>query len=166
MIDGQSFSARSKHGAPKELARQFVAAGIPDASMEIAYAGLRGTMSYRAGLRQRLEPRRHVHPVAENVVTIGDDVAEVDADAESEAPVFGHFNFAIHYHPLDLDRAAHRIDDAGKLHQQAVPGGLDDAAMVLSDFRTEELAAQRFEAFERALLVRPRFRYMGLRLDS
>jgi hypothetical protein len=48
MIDGQSFSARSKHGAPNELARQLVAAGIPDASMEIAYAGLRGTMSYRA----------------------------------------------------------------------------------------------------------------------
>ena len=48
MIDGQSFSARSKHSAPNELARQLVAAGIPDASMEIAYAGLRGTMSYRA----------------------------------------------------------------------------------------------------------------------
>src|SRR5258708_6013343 len=29
------------------------------------------------------------------------------------------------------------------------------SAVVLSDFRIEELAAQRFEAFERALLVRP-----------
>jgi hypothetical protein len=53
------------------------------------------------------------------------------------------------------DRAAHRIDDAGKLHQYAVAGGLDDAAMVLGDLRIEEFAAQRFEAFECALLVLP-----------
>jgi hypothetical protein len=55
----------------------------------------------------------------------------------------------------NLDRAAHRIDDAGKFHQQAVASGLDDAAMVLGDFRIDKLAAQRFEAFERALFVRP-----------
>ena len=56
---------------------------------------------------------------------------------------------------LHRDRAAHRIDDAGKLHQQAVAGGLDDAAVVLGDLRIEELAAQRLEAFERPFLVRP-----------
>jgi hypothetical protein len=56
---------------------------------------------------------------------------------------------------LHLDRTAHRIDDARKLHQQAVAGGLDDAAMVLGDLRIDELMAQRFEAFERAFLVRP-----------
>jgi hypothetical protein len=55
----------------------------------------------------------------------------------------------------DIDRAAHRIDDAGKLHQQAVAGGLDDAAPVLGDLRLDQLAAQRFEAFERAFLVGP-----------
>src|SRR5689334_1563232 len=42
-----------------------------------------------------------------------------------------------------------------KLDQHAVPGGLDDAAVVLGDFRIDELAAQRLEAFERALLIRP-----------
>jgi hypothetical protein len=47
-VDGRSFSARSKHGAPNELARQLVADGIPDAPMEIAHAELRGTMSYRS----------------------------------------------------------------------------------------------------------------------
>ena len=56
---------------------------------------------------------------------------------------------------LNLGRAAHRIDDARKFHQETVAGGLDDAAAVLGDFRIEELAAQCFEAFERAFLVRP-----------
>jgi hypothetical protein len=44
--------------------------------------------------------------------------------------------------------------DAGKFHQHAVAGGLDDAAMVLGDLRIEKLAAQPLETFERALLVR------------
>ena len=55
---------------------------------------------------------------------------------------------------LHRDRAAHRIDDAGKLDKQAVAGGLDDAAVMRGDLRVEELMAQRREAFERALLVR------------
>ena len=67
---------------------------------------------------------------------------------------------------LHFDRAAHRIDDAGKLHQQAVAGGLDDAAVVLGDLRIDEVAAQRFEAFERAFLVRPRTRYIGVILET
>ena len=51
--------------------------------------------------------------------------------------------------------AAQRVDDAGELDQEAVAGGLDDAALVLGDLRIEELAAQLLEAFERALLVCP-----------
>ena len=39
---------RGRSMAPNELARQLVAAGIPDAPMEIAHAELRGTMSYRS----------------------------------------------------------------------------------------------------------------------
>jgi hypothetical protein len=54
---------------------------------------------------------------------------------------------------LHRDGAAHRVDDAGKFHQHSVAGGLDDAAAVLGDLRIEELAALRFEAFERAFRV-------------
>jgi hypothetical protein len=56
---------------------------------------------------------------------------------------------------LHRDRAPHRIDDARKFDQHPVAGGLDDAAVVFGDFRIEKLMAQRFEAFERAFLVRP-----------
>ena len=45
------------------------------------------------------------------------------------------------HRPLHLDRAAHRIDDARELDQQAVAGGLDDAAAVLGDLRIDQLAA-------------------------
>ena len=56
---------------------------------------------------------------------------------------------------LHRDGAAHCIDDAGKLRQHAVAGGLDDAAVMLGDLRIDELMAQRFEAFVRAFLIRP-----------
>ena len=55
---------------------------------------------------------------------------------------------------LHLDRAARRVNDARELHQKAVGGGLDDASVMLGDFRIDEFAAQRLEAFERAFLVR------------
>ena len=45
-IDGVPYSARSRHGAPNELARVLVAAGIPDAPMAITHRWLRGEMTY------------------------------------------------------------------------------------------------------------------------
>jgi hypothetical protein len=72
-----------------------------------------------------------------------------------DAVVRRDFAVPFGYSPLHLYRAPHRVNDAGKLDQQTVDGGLDDAAMVLGDLWIDDLAAQRFEAFERAFLVRP-----------
>jgi hypothetical protein len=110
-------------------------------------------MQIPPGSANALQPGCNVYTVTENVVAIGDDVAEIDADAESDAPVFGHFDFAVHHRPLDLDGAAHRIHDAREFHEQAVAGRLHDAAVVLLDFRIDELAAMRLEAFERPFLI-------------
>ena len=76
-------------------------------------------------------------------------------DAENDALVLGNFGVAVDHRALQLDGAAHRVDDAREFHQHAVAGGLDDAAAVLPDLRVDELAAMRLEPFERALLVRP-----------
>jgi hypothetical protein len=99
---------------------------------------------------------KDIETVAIEVVALDDHIAEIDADAQFDAAVRRDTSVPLGYRLLHRDRAAHRIDDAGKFHQQAVAGGLDDAAVVLGDFRIEQLAAQRFEAFVRAFLVRPR----------
>jgi hypothetical protein len=62
---------------------------------------------------------------------------------------------AVDHPALHFGGTAHRVDDARKLHQQAVTGGLDDAAPVLPNLRIDQLPAMRVEAFERTLLVRP-----------
>src|SRR5262249_39430839 len=57
-------------------------------------------------------------------------------------------HFALH-----IDRAAHRIDDAGKFDEQPVARGLDDAAAMFLDLGVAELAADRPERGEGAFLV-------------
>jgi hypothetical protein len=47
-VEGRTYTARSRHGAANELARQLVAAGLADQPMVIRHDGLAGTMIYRS----------------------------------------------------------------------------------------------------------------------
>ncbi len=111
-------------------------------------------MQMPPGSANRLQPRGDVDAVAVDVVPIDDHVAEIDPDAECDALVLGDFGIAVDHRPLNLDGAAHRVDHARKFHQHAVAGGLDDPAVMLLDFRIDELAAMRLEPVEGAFLVR------------
>jgi hypothetical protein len=82
-----------------------------------------------------------------------DHVAEIDADAELDAPLVGQLRLAVDHPALDLGGATHRVNDACELRQQAVAGVLDDVPPVLLDFRIDQLPEMRLEAFVRALLV-------------
>jgi hypothetical protein len=107
-----------------------------------------------AGLCERFQARRDIDAIAEDVVAISDDVAEVDADAKPDLPFVGRLGLAVDHPALHLGSAAHRVDDARKFNQQAVAGGLDDAALVLLDLRIDQLPANRLQAFVRGFLVR------------
>ena len=80
------------------------------------------------GSASAFEPRRDVDAVAVDVGALDDDVAEIDADAKLDAWSSGDTSVAVEHRLLHLDRAAHRIDDAGEFHQHAVAGRLDDPA--------------------------------------
>jgi hypothetical protein len=47
-VDGRTNTARSRHGAPNELARQLVAARLRDWPMVIRYRGLAATITWRS----------------------------------------------------------------------------------------------------------------------
>ena len=47
-VDGRRYSARSRHGAPNELARLLVSVGIADQPVEVSHAGIRGCITYRS----------------------------------------------------------------------------------------------------------------------
>src|ERR1700720_766346 len=74
--------------------------------------------------------------------------AELDASLGREAGVA--FDHAV----LHFDRATHGIDHATKLDQSAVARTFDDAAMMHGNGWVKQVAAQRPEPRQRAVLVR------------
>jgi hypothetical protein len=113
----------------------------------------RGAETDPARLGQRFKPGGNVDAVAEDVAILDDDVTEIDAHAKFDAALCRCCGVAGDHLALQFDRTAHRVDDAGKFHQQAVAGGLDDATPMLGDFGIAEFTANRPQCCERALLV-------------
>ena len=72
-----------------------------------------------AGLGDALNPRRDIDAVAHEIaVGLLDDVAQMNANAEFDAPIFSHAGVALDHAVLHLDRATHRVDDAAKLDER------------------------------------------------
>jgi hypothetical protein len=88
-----------------------------------------------------------------DVAVLDNHVARIDADAELDALVFRDSGVARRHALLHGERAGDRFDNAGKLCEDSVAGGLDDAALVLGDLRVDQLAAEGLEAREGAGLV-------------
>ena len=108
-----------------------------------------------AGLGQPLEAGDDVDALAQDVVAVDHDVAEIDADAIAHAPVLVLAGLARGQRPLHLERTAHRIHHARKFDQQPVAHGLDDPPAERGDRRIDHLAAQRPLARDGAFLVEP-----------
>jgi hypothetical protein len=106
-----------------------------------------------AGLGKRLQPRGDIDAVAVDVALVDDDVADIDAHAKLDTPVTGRASIAPGHVTLDIDGAAHRINDAGEFDQHPIPGGLDDPAAVFLDLRIDQLAPRRLQRGERSLFV-------------
>ncbi len=109
----------------------------------------------RARLGDAFQSRGDVDAVAHQVaVALLDDVAEMNADPEDDAAVLGHAGVALDHGVLNFDRAAHGVDDAAEFDDRAVAGALDHAPVMDRDGRVDEVAAQRPEPRQDAILVR------------
>src|ERR671934_43463 len=104
-------------------------------------------------LRQSLQTRSDIDAVAVNILVVDDDVTDVETDAKLDTPFRRDLDVALGDLPLDVDRAAYRIDDAGKLDQDAIARGLDDAPAMLRDFWIDDRASVAFEGRQRAFFI-------------
>ena len=77
----------------------------------------------------------------------------MDADAEFDPAVLRHACIALDHGVLHLNRAAHRVDDAAELDDEAVAGALDDAPVMHGDGRVDQIAAKGPEPREGAIFV-------------
>ena len=91
--------------------------------------------------------------VTEDVIPIDDDVAKIDADAEFDARSGRYVGIAFGHLALDVNRAAHCVDDAGELDQQPVTSSFDDTAAMFDDPGIDQFAPDRFQRRKRAFFV-------------
>ena len=82
-----------------------------------------------------------------DVVTIDDDVADIDADAEGN-PV--GVAVSLRHLGLNADRAVDGVYGAGELDQHAVASGLYDPSIVCGNCRIDDLAPERLQGGQRA----------------
>ena len=85
------------------------------------------------GSAEPFKPCRHVNAVAIDVVTINDDIANIDADAELDALFCRDIAVALKHAALDVDGAAHRVNHADEFHQHSISGGLNNSAAMFGD---------------------------------
>src|SRR6266699_7349550 len=67
-----------------------------------------------ARLGQRFESSGDIDAIAEDVALVDDYVTKIDAYAKIDPPFGGDTDVALDHLALDLNRAAHRVDDACK----------------------------------------------------
>ena len=108
-----------------------------------------------AGLCHRLKTRGDVDPIAIDIVSLDDDVAEVHADAKPDSPIVGMLCVVLGHLPLDGRGTLYGIDDAGELDQRAIAHELDDAAMEFFYCRIDQFSAARLEPRQCADLIVP-----------
>ena len=74
----------------------------------------------RARLGKRLEPGSDVDPIAKDVVTVDDHIAEIDANPQLQAALGWDRIIDGARRVLHLDGAVQRIDDTRKIRQNAI----------------------------------------------
>ena len=125
-----------------ERQRQLVANVIADDSRD----------TDRTGLGEGFQSGGDVDPIAEQVLAVDHDIADMHANAELHR-LGGRLLRALHRDcRLHRDRALHGIDRAGEVGDDAVAGGVEDAAPVRRDQLVDDGAA-RLQPGERADLV-------------
>src|SRR5664279_48303 len=96
-----------------------------------------------SGVGNPFQSRGNIDAVAENVVALNDNVANIDTDTQFDAPLPRFSSIALGHSALNVDSAGNRVNGAAKLHQRAVAHQLDDPAQMGGDLGIDKFAPQR-----------------------
>jgi hypothetical protein len=78
--------------------------------------------------------------IAEEVVALHDDVADMDANAEPHCLAFGPAGIFLTDRLLDRNRALNGIDRAGEIGNDTIARGIEDPSAMRSDQPVHDLA--------------------------
>ena len=109
----------------------------------------------RAGLGDAFQSRGDIDAIAHQVaVRLLDHVAEVNANSKHDAALRRKAGVALDHAVLHLNGAADGVHNAAEFDQRPIACALDDATVMHGDGRVDEVAAERPQAGQGAILVR------------
>jgi hypothetical protein len=106
-----------------------------------------------AALDQALEPSSYVHAVAEDVIVLDHDVADIEADPEAHPATFRLAFVSLLKGSLNFDRTANRVEHAGEFGDHAIAGGVRDPASMLRDELVDDRPARRQRGHRRFFIA-------------
>jgi len=110
--------------------------------------------AYSSGLSNALQSDRNIDVVAHQVaIAFLDHVAEMNANAKFNTPIWWQTGVALDHRVLNLDAATNSVDDTAKLNEDAVAGSLHDTSVVDGDCRIDQVASQGTQPRQRAVFV-------------
>jgi hypothetical protein len=112
----------------------------------------RGRNADGAGIGERLQSGRDVHPVAKQIGAVNHDIADMHADPQLHRLIGAVVGIFCGYRDLHGDCALHSIDRAGEIRDDAVASGVEDATPMRRDQPVDDGAA-RLQPGERTDLV-------------
>src|SRR5262249_3749423 len=98
-----------------------------------------------AGFGNLLQARRNVDTVTMDIIAIDDHVAEVNSDPKVNGVIAWYVCGTLRHRSLHDNRAFDSGDNAGKLQQKAITGGLHDPTAMFFNEGIDELGAVRFQ---------------------
>jgi hypothetical protein len=102
------------------------------------------------------QSRCNIDAVAHQVaVALLNHIAQVDADAELDATLGWKPGVPLDHAVLHLNRAAHGVDDASELYEDAVARPLHYAPVMCCDGGIDQIAPQPAQSRKGAILIGP-----------
>src|SRR5262249_20278179 len=108
---------------------------------------------YAARFGQCLQPGGDVDAIAEDVSILTNDIAEIDPHPERQPATFRNSPVSPCHRLLQPDGAAHGFYGTGKLRNESVAAGFDNAAAMSAGGRLNNFAQEYPQAVVGSLLV-------------
>src|SRR6266566_5122928 len=97
----------------------------------------------------------NIDPITKDIIVFDDDITNVNADAKFDPLDLRHIDILFGHAALNFDGAAYGIHDAPEFNESAIPGILDDAPAIISDFGIKKRLSESSQLRQRAFFVDP-----------
>ena len=99
------------------------------------------------------ETHCNINPITKDIIVFDNYITDVNADAKFDPLDVRYINILFGHVALNFEGTSHGVHDAGEFNESAVPGILDDASAIISDFGIKKRRSERFQLRQRSFFI-------------